>query len=70
MIAGGLTALLLDAGDAAAGNFARLYSFCQSGICVYDGASPEAGLVADSAGNLYGTAYLGGIANGCGGYGF
>ncbi|HEV2381402.1 MAG TPA: choice-of-anchor tandem repeat GloVer-containing protein [Terriglobia bacterium] len=34
-----------------------------------DGAEPTAGLVRDSAGNFYGTAAAGGIANGCGGYG-
>lgn len=34
-----------------------------------DGGEPVGGLVPDSAGNLYGTTALGGVANGCGGYG-
>jgi uncharacterized repeat protein (TIGR03803 family) len=38
------------------GKFSVLYNF--SGM--KDGASPQAGLLADSAGNLYGTAYYGG----------
>jgi uncharacterized repeat protein (TIGR03803 family) len=50
-----------------------LYSFCarvQSGVCT-DGAVPEAGLIADGAGNLFGTAAIGGAtsctsAQGCG----
>lgn len=32
----------------------------------YDGASPDAGVIGDAAGNLYGTAALGGAACGCG----
>ena len=45
-----------------------LYSFCSAQLCP-DGANPFAGLVSDSAGNLYGTAYYGGNSNcirGCG----
>jgi uncharacterized repeat protein (TIGR03803 family) len=36
-----------------------LYSFTGGA----DGAAPEAGLIQDSAGNLYGTTYYGGIRN-------
>jgi uncharacterized repeat protein (TIGR03803 family) len=39
------------------------YSFCSVTNCT-DGASPLAGLIADQAGNLYGTTYFGGAANG------
>ena len=39
-----------------------LYSFCSAPNCT-DGAKPEAGLIQDAAGNLYGTTYQGG-ANG------
>ncbi|HKO20787.1 MAG TPA: choice-of-anchor tandem repeat GloVer-containing protein [Acidobacteriaceae bacterium] len=47
-----------------------LYSFCQQSNCA-DGAVPEAGLIADRAGNLYGTSTYGGTvcdgnATGCG----
>jgi uncharacterized repeat protein (TIGR03803 family) len=43
----------------AAGNYTVLYSF-QGGT---DGAGPEAGVIRDAAGNLYGTACCGGTAN-------
>jgi uncharacterized repeat protein (TIGR03803 family) len=36
-----------------------LYTFCSLGNCT-DGVSPEAGVIFDQAGNLYGTAYAGG----------
>jgi uncharacterized repeat protein (TIGR03803 family) len=36
-----------------------LYSFCSDFNCA-DGSSPEAGLIMDKAGNLYGTTYRGG----------
>jgi uncharacterized repeat protein (TIGR03803 family) len=45
-----------------------LYSFCSQVIindCL-DGQLPQAGLLLDSAGNLYGTAYYGGGKEGCG----
>jgi uncharacterized repeat protein (TIGR03803 family) len=40
-----------------------LYSFCSTSSCS-DGAIPKAGLIFDTAGNLYGTTYQGGIV-GC-----
>lgn len=42
-----------------------LYSFCSQSNCT-DGASPVAGLIEDSVGNLYGTAKLGGTGTRCG----
>jgi uncharacterized repeat protein (TIGR03803 family) len=47
------------------GNETLLYSFTGGA----DGAYPHAGLVPDSAGNLYGTTLYGGIANGASGFG-
>jgi uncharacterized repeat protein (TIGR03803 family) len=44
----------------AAGNFSVLYSF--TGLS--DGGSPEAGMVVDAAGNLYGTTHSGGLGAG------
>lgn len=41
-----------------------LYSFCAKAGCA-DGNGPAAGVVADSAGNLYGTTEVGGGANAC-----
>jgi uncharacterized repeat protein (TIGR03803 family) len=43
-----------------------LYSFCSQANCA-DGASPQAGVIFDSAGNLYGTTESGGDSNGCSG---
>jgi uncharacterized repeat protein (TIGR03803 family) len=39
-----------------------LYSFCSAANCA-DGSDPYAGVIQDSAGNLYGTTYLGGANN-------
>jgi uncharacterized repeat protein (TIGR03803 family) len=47
-----------------------LYSFCaQGGYHCTDGTNPNAGLVFDQRGNLYGTTYLGGDGVGCESYG-
>ena len=48
-----------------AGHETVLYSFCSAPNCT-DGAAPQAGLIQDGAGNLYGTTSIGG-ANGGGG---
>jgi uncharacterized repeat protein (TIGR03803 family) len=42
-----------------------LYSFAGVGDPVADGANPQAGLISDAAGNLYGTTYQGGVTSGC-----
>lgn len=43
--------------------FRRLHSFCKKANCT-DGSDPIAGLVIDTAGNLYGTTKFGGTQNG------
>jgi uncharacterized repeat protein (TIGR03803 family) len=43
-----------------------LYSFCSLDNCA-DGREPGGGLVRDSAGNLYGTTYFGGVYRNCNG---
>jgi len=54
-------------------SYQKLYSFCQNNVAdCPDGAIPEAGLIQDDAGNLYGTASSGGggsctgSSSGCG----
>jgi len=47
----------------AAGNEVTLYNFCSLANCA-DGALPQAGLIADGSGNLYGTTYIGGTHGG------
>jgi uncharacterized repeat protein (TIGR03803 family) len=44
------------------GNETVLYSFCADGFPCVDGGAPESTLLADSAGNLYGTASFGGTS--------
>jgi uncharacterized repeat protein (TIGR03803 family) len=64
---GGLILILLSVGagvptDASAQTLTTLYSFPGSG----NGAEPHGGLIADAAGNLYGTTFGGGSGNGYG----
>jgi len=47
--------------SASAYKFKQIYSFCKKVDCK-DGNGPEAGLVSDAAGNLYGTTTGGGVA--------
>ena len=49
-----------------AGAYHVLYSFCAQTNCA-DGALPQAGLIMDKAGNLYGTTVQGGANNFLGG---
>jgi uncharacterized repeat protein (TIGR03803 family) len=49
---------------AADGTETTLYSFCPEANCA-DGADPQAGLVLDGAGNLYGTTLIGGTSANC-----
>ncbi len=47
-----------------AGNESVLYNFCPNGFAnCTDGAVPQAGLIRDAAGNLYGTTYMGGSSS-------
>jgi len=48
-------------GAQASKGFSILYAFCRQTACA-DGATPEGGLTADRAGNLYGTTYYGGTS--------
>jgi uncharacterized repeat protein (TIGR03803 family) len=45
------------------GNETVLYSFCKAGTSCADGRSPEAGLIRDGSGNLYGTTAAGGASD-------
>src|ERR1700720_4473554 len=58
---------LAGASGAHANGFRVRYAFCSQPLCS-DGLFPQAGLLRDAAGNLYGTTYLGG-GTGCGGSG-
>ncbi|MBV8888834.1 MAG: VCBS repeat-containing protein [Alphaproteobacteria bacterium] len=46
-------------------SYSQLYSFCPGGSPCTDGRDPEAGLVMDANGNLYGTTQYGGNAAAC-----
>ncbi len=56
-------ALLASPGTACARGYSVLYSFCSQYNCA-DGAMPEAGLIKDRTGNLYGTTAEGGLSKG------
>jgi uncharacterized repeat protein (TIGR03803 family) len=60
LVAAALVAAILLPRGAAAQELTTLYSFTGSGAG--DGANPEAGLIADPAGNLYGTTAVGGAS--------
>jgi uncharacterized repeat protein (TIGR03803 family) len=51
--------------QATAQTFIELYPFNSASVGLADGAWPEAGVVRDSAGNLYGTTFFGGTGTGC-----
>jgi len=50
--------------SSAAQTFTELYAFNSTGS-LSDGGQPEAGVTRDSAGNLYGTTFFGGLGVGC-----
>jgi uncharacterized repeat protein (TIGR03803 family) len=73
-VASGGTVFELSPQTGGTWNETILYNFCTLTNCT-DGYEPQAGLVMDSAGNLYGTAYAGGIVDcphgtACGGTAF
>jgi uncharacterized repeat protein (TIGR03803 family) len=53
------------AGTASAAKFKTIHSFCGKTLCI-DGSTPQAGLVEDQDGNLYGTTYYGGTGSSSG----
>src|SRR5271165_4320322 len=65
LAAGGLIAATLAPRSAAGNGWTEkvLYSFCSQSNCA-DGAGPDAGLIMDAAGNLYGTTGGGGAGRG------
>jgi len=64
LLASVLFAGLLGVPSAKAQTFVELYPFNSTGTLA-DGGSPEAGVVRDAAGNLYGTTFFGGLGTGC-----
>lgn len=61
-VAAALAGAVLPVPGAQAWTLKTLYSFCSKSNCA-DGEDAEAGLLQDAAGNLYGTALLGGTNN-------
>jgi uncharacterized repeat protein (TIGR03803 family) len=59
-----LVPVLFMVRSSAAQTFTELYPFNSSGT-LSDGGQPEAGVTRDSAGNLYGTTFFGGLGTGC-----
>lgn len=61
-----IATFLIAARSARAQSETILYSFCSVGTTCPDGEDPESSLIADAAGNLYGTTQSGGIGPGYG----
>jgi hypothetical protein len=61
----GLAIVAVAPGQARAANLTTLYSFCSVGAApnCADGWDPQAGLIADAKGNLFGTTRRGGTGN-------
>ncbi|MGH6889928.1 MAG: choice-of-anchor tandem repeat GloVer-containing protein [Rhizomicrobium sp.] len=57
-------AVLAASAAHASRGYSVLYNFCTGGQCT-DGTNPQAGLIADSSGNLYGTTEFGGSGSDC-----
>lgn len=58
----GITAFLTPPNGASAYTFKTLYSFCAQANCT-DGEDPEAGVIMDGSGNLFGTTAYGGLGD-------
>ncbi len=61
MVPGGTVFELTPNAGKTAWTYQVLYSFCATRLWCADGAEPEASLIMDSAGNLYGTTTTGGL---------